>query len=90
MLTKVRNACYCDCEIKEAKKLHKLMKKEKQTQRKGQIKYEGESSEEGDMDEEEEGKDDEEGENQCACVCHGAYSDRVVENEDGSELTFKK
>ncbi len=83
-MTKVRNACYCDCAIKEAKKLNKMdssddtLVKKSQPQRNGQIQYEGETD------------DEEEEESKCACICHGTYSDRVVENEDGSELTLKK
>ncbi len=51
-----------------------------QKQRKGQIQYEGDTDDDDEDDEE----------NKCACICHGTYSDRVVENEDGSELVMKK
>lgn len=78
---KIRNACYCDCATKKLKATSdsdsdsddelntwKIKKKNSDKKQKGHIQYEDE-------------QETDKATNQCACLCHGMYSNGVVEKD---------
>ena len=86
ILTKIRNACYCDCAAKKEKNMSgcdEIDEIKKSVKKRGEIVYD---------DEEEDARESssEQDNNQCMCLCHGAYTVGVVESEDAEFVKPKK